>query len=167
MKDLMQLVNECKKELDEIDIEYRTVRNWTVNKRAKCRWGLCKKISEGVFDISISEKLLADEVDDIAAKNTIIHELLHTVKGSKGHKALWKAMADRVNRYYPQYRIKRCTSNEEKGIEIEHTPTAYKYKIRCKECGAISYRRRKSNVVQNIEKYRCGKCRGPLEVTQL
>ena len=49
MKDLMKLAAECKEELDAIDIPYRTVRNWIVNSRAQCRWGLCKYVSSMTF----------------------------------------------------------------------------------------------------------------------
>lgn len=86
MKDLEKLVEECKKDLDEIGIPYRTVRNWLINTRAKCRWGQCRRVSTDIFDISISHRLLQDDVLDVAAKTTIIHELLHTVDGCSGHK---------------------------------------------------------------------------------
>ena len=72
MKDLLKLVRECKEELDAIGIEYRTVRNWMVNTRSKRRWGQCKLVSSDVFDINISARLLADQVSDTAAKDTIM-----------------------------------------------------------------------------------------------
>ena len=68
MKDLEKLVEECKKDLDEIGIPYRTVRNWLINTRAKCRWGQCRRVSTDIFDISISHRLLQDDVLDVAAK---------------------------------------------------------------------------------------------------
>lgn len=117
MKDLWKLVRECKEELDALGIEYRTVRNWTVNTRSQRRWGQCKVVSSDVFDINISVRLLADQVSDTAAKDTIIHELLHTVEGCLKHTGKWKALAEKVNRAYPQYHIKRATTEEEKGFE--------------------------------------------------
>ena len=125
MKDLLKLVRECKEELDAIGIEYRTVRNWTVNTRSKRRWGQCKVVSSDVFDINISVRLLADQVSDTAAKDTIIHELLHTVEGCLKHTGKWKALAEKVNRAYPQYHIKRATTEEEKGFEKTARTVSY------------------------------------------
>lgn len=170
MKDLMKLAAECKDELDTIDIPYRTVRNWIVNTRAQCRWGLCKYVSEGVYDIQISARLLKDDVPDISAKNTIIHELLHTVKGGNGHKGKWKVYAAQVNRAYPQYNIKRTTSSEEKGVpEIKRKSRSYqwKYEIKCTKCGGSVYRKKATSVVLHPERYRCMKCNAMLEVFEI
>lgn len=170
MKDLMKLVAECKDELDAIGIPYRTVRNWIVNTRAQCRWGLCRFVSEGVCDIQISARLLKDDVPDISTKDTIIHELLHTVKGGHTHKGKWKAYAEQVNQAYPQYTIKRTTSYEEKGVQkTDRTPRHYdvKYEIRCTRCGGSIYRKKVSKVILRPEKFRCGKCNGKLEVIEI
>ncbi len=170
MKDLMKLAAECKAELDAIGIPCRTVRNWIVNTRAQCRWGLCKCVSDGVYEIQISDRLLKDDVPDISAKNTIIHELLHTVKGGNGHKGKWKVYAAQVNRAYPQYNIKRTTSYEEKGVQkSKRAPQYYdvKYEIRCTRCGGSVYRRKASKVVLHPEKYRCVKCNAKLEVIEI
>ena len=75
MKDLHKLVAECQADLASIDISYGRVKTWVINCRAKARWGLCKKRSDGYFEIEISGALLDDNVSDVAAKNTIIHEL--------------------------------------------------------------------------------------------
>lgn len=75
MKDLIILVDICKTDLDGLGIKYGKVCNWTVNTRAKCRWGLCKKVGFGLFDISIAEALLADDIDEQKANNTIVHKL--------------------------------------------------------------------------------------------
>ena len=73
MKDLMNLVAICKADLDSLRIPYGKVSNWTVNTRAKCRLGQCRKITAGLFDINISEALLKDDVDDQITLNTIMH----------------------------------------------------------------------------------------------
>lgn len=164
MKDLEKLVEECKKELDAIGIPYRTVQNWTVNTRAKRRWGQCKKVSADVFDINISQRLLQDEVSDTAAKNTIIHELLHTVEGCYGHKVKWKLLAGKVNHAYPQYNIKRTTTSEEKGVEESERTYQKNYKVVCSGCGRYWYRQKASKLIQHPENYRCAKCGGKLNV---
>lgn len=162
MKDLKKLTMECRSELESIGIKCGTVRNITVNTRAKKRWGCCTTVSKGVFDISISEKLLQDDVDDKAAKDTIIHELLHTVKGCKGHKGKWVMLAKTVNERLG-YDIKRTTSGKEKGIEEEAPPMKIKYILICENCGAEIRRQKASSVVMHPERYRCAKCRGRLK----
>ena len=60
MKNLMSLVAICKADLDSLGIKYGRVSNWTINTRAKCRLGQCRKIAGDLFDISISSMLLVD-----------------------------------------------------------------------------------------------------------
>lgn len=161
MKDLMKIAKECMAELDALGIQYGTVRNWTVNKRAKCRWGLCKRIEPGVFDISISWRLLEDSTDGSGAKDTAMHELLHTCPGCYGHKGRWKELADKVNAAYPHYHIKRTSGSWEKGVKhLDYTPREYtvKYRFECVWCGATFERKKESKLVKHPEKFRCGNC---------
>lgn len=160
MKDLMKLVKECEEELKPLGIKLGTVTEWSINTRAKRRWGQCKRISEGVFTINISERLLHENIDDVKTKETIIHELLHTVPDSYGHKGQWKILAQKVSKELPHYTIKRTTSSKEKGIEEEPEKRAANYKLVCKKCGAVLTRTRKSRVVKYPDKYRCKKCGG-------
>ena len=160
MKNLTRLANECMEKLDAIGIEYAEDINWEVNTRAKKRWGLCTRHSDGTCTISISSRLLADNVTDDGAINTIIHELLHTCRNGHGHGAGWKSLADKVNRAYG-INIKRCSSAEEKGVEsLESVPKAIKYQFECKECGKIYSRVKASNFTKNWQNYRCGCCGG-------
>ena len=92
MKDLKTLAAECEAELRSLNIQPGEINSWIVNTRAKNRWGQCKRYLPGLFDISISARLLQDSVSDQAAKNTIMHELLHTVKGCYGHRGKWKVL---------------------------------------------------------------------------
>lgn len=174
MKDLRALAVSCEAELRAVGIRCGTIRRLSVNTRAKSRWGQCRMVSEGVFDIEISARLLQDEVDDIAAKTTMIHELLHTVEGCRGHKGKWKELAELVGRAYPQYQIKRTSSCEEKGVLQENRPSGgrtqdqarktrqARYRITCTGCGARTYRQRASKLIQRPEEFRCGKCGGKL-----
>lgn len=160
MKNLISLANKCMAQLDEIGIEYAQSIRWEVNTRAKKRWGLCEKHPNGVYTISISYRLLADDVADDGAINTIIHELLHTVKGCMNHKEAWKREAEKVNRAYG-YNITRCSSAEEKGVEpIENTPQVIKHQFKCKDCGQIINRLRESDFTKHYKDYRCGCCNG-------
>ena len=163
MKDLEKLINICQSALDSLGIKYSKNVIWSVNTRAKSRWGLCKKTGLNKFEISIAVCLLNDNVDDQMAKNTIVHELLHTVSGCMGHKGKWKLLADYVNQKLPQYSIKRVTNFEEKGMESPKKEVTYRYILRCKNCGVEIGRQRMSKGIKNYKNYRCSKCRGELE----
>ncbi len=182
MKDLKGLADQCRAELEAVGIRCGKVRSWSVNRRAKSRWGQCRQVAEGVFDIEISERLLSDEVEETAAKTTIIHELLHTVEGCMGHRGKWKLLAELVGRAYPWYQIKRTSSCEEKGIpqegpsgqrssaeqedpfRQEAAKRQARYRITCMGCGVQVYRQRASRLIRSPEDFRCGRCGGRLRV---
>lgn len=149
MKDIRKLGSQCMADLASINIPYGKVRLWGVNCRAKARWGLCKKRPDGCCEIEIAEALLQDDVSDIAVKNTIIHELLHTCPGCFKHTGRWKQYADRVNRYLPQYNIKRTTSAEEKGVAVRRKEPVYRYILKCCDCG-YEIKRQKQTVVISL-----------------
>ena len=159
MKDLEKLVAECKADLDSIGIRYGCVVRWEINTRAKRRWGQCEKLLGGFYAISISARLLQDDVNDMAVKNTILHELLHTVKGCHGHTGLWANLAAKVNRCLPQYTIQRRTDAEEKSVERADP----RYVLKCTGCGKEYGRYRMTDFVRCPRSYRCGDCGGDFE----
>ena len=161
MKDLRKLAGECQSDLLSVNIHIGKVRNWSVNTRAKARWGLCTRVSKGLFDIQISAALLQDDVDDNAAKDTIVHELLHTIPGCFKHTGKWKQYAETVNFLLPQYRIKARSSYEDKGLEDTRPEPEYRYILKCLQCGMEIKRQKKSAAVEHPERYRC-KCGGKL-----
>ena len=163
MKNIEYLKKElevCKQMAVESNIKIGKIADIKINTRAKKRWGQCKRTPNGAYIISISNRLLADNVADDGAINTIIHELLHSVKGCMNHGENWKREAKKVNRAYG-INIKRGASAEEKGVEeIEETPKAIKYQFECKECGKVYSRVKASNFTKNWQNYRCGCCGG-------
>lgn len=161
MKDLMKLVGESQRDLASLNIRTSNVRNWSVNTRAKARWGYCVKVSKGLFDIQIAAALLQDDVDDQAVKDTIVHELLHTISGCFKHTGKWKQYANTINRLLPQYKIKRGSSYEEKGLEDLRPKPQCRYILKCLRCGSEIGRQRMSAAVEHPEHYRC-KCGGRL-----
>ena len=165
MKNLNKLYHDCLWDIHSLGINTGKINSITINTRAKKRWGLTKMNPDGSFDININASLLRDDLDDMAAKNTIAHEILHTVKGCFDHKALWQSYADKVNRAYG-YNIKRCTAASEKGLESvgRVRNENYKYTLTCVDCGSKSYFKRASKAVQHPEWYRCGRCNGKLRV---
>ena len=168
MKNLDRLVAECKADIESLGIELGNIISVTVNTRAKRRWGQCCGSPRG-YRITISDRLLKDDVDDMATKNTIAHELLHTICGGNGHTGEWKKAAEKLNRAYG-YNIKRCTSSEEKGVENVVSAVKRngpKYIIRCENCGLEFKYYKKSKMITNfidrpdyVRKYcRCSKCK--------
>ena len=170
MKDLMKYVGEVERDLDSIGVRYRAVRRWTVNTRAKKRWGACRALGGGEFEISISARLLADDASDQALRDTIAHELLHTVEGCVGHRGKWKALAEKVTRELPGYSISRLTSAEAKGFHAEQTDEVsapkYRYALVCERCGQVIRRQKASKVIRSPWRYRCAKCGGKFRRTE-
>ncbi len=160
MRDLMTYATICMKELDAIGIRYGKILRWEVNTRAKSRWGQCRTVPGG-FTININADLLDENNNEEGLKNTIIHELLHSVKGCHGHGANWKRCAALVNRTYG-YNIKRCNSAEEKGVHRDNELIA-KYILECTLCHKKIYKQRMTDSVRNPQCYIHGKCGGSLK----
>ncbi len=158
MKDLQKFVAECETELKSIGIKQGKVSKWVINTTATTWYGQCKKLADGTFQISIVQALLYDDASDQALKNTIMHELLHTVEGSMKHTGRWKLNAESVNKRLPQYKISRLNSYK----PSEAATKTYKYGVRCTVCGKVYYRNKMSNLIKQPERYFCGICRGRL-----
>lgn len=162
MKNLYEVASICMYELESIGIKYGKIMNFTVNYRATTRWGQCRRKNNGYY-INISEKLLQDNAPLEALKDTIIHELLHTCEGCMNHGEKWKKYAEKVNKTYG-YNIKRCSSAEEKGLDVENIRAEKeqraKHKFTCCGCGQTILRQRESNFTKYYENYTCGKCGG-------
>lgn len=164
MRNLEKVYNECLKELDSIGIPYGKISDICINNRITARWGQCKKNDDGTFSIEI-RAILVDETraDEFWLKNTIIHEILHTINGCFNHGCTWKGWASFVNDQYG-YNISRVTSAEEMGIEDDDPRLVLKYGIKCKKCGKEYLRARKTKIITNYTHYRCGVCGGKLKL---
>lgn len=163
MKNIQALFNECMKEAQAIGIEPGRILLVKVNTRFTAVWGRCSYINPKTrtYKIELNKLLLEDSTTNQAAKNTIMHEILHSCDDCMNHGDKWKALANKVNRAYPgYYNIKRTTSNEEKGIEA--TEKEYNYMLRCTKCGHLFGYYRISKAVKHPENYRC-RCGGKLE----
>ena len=158
MKDLLKLSAECMAQLNALGIDCGKV-TFTVNTRAKKRWGQCRVVGAGSYEISISERLLHDDVDDMAAKNTIMHELAHASDGCRsGHRGEWVRIVSEIMRAYPEYNIKRCTSLAEKGFDEAEEPVRrleYTYFYRCLGCGVEVKYKRASKFTRDPNSYYC------------
>lgn len=168
---LINLGEQCIAELEQIGIHCGCVRNWSINSRAKRRWGQCKFLTYDThhelceYAIEISEWLLRDDTDIQGLKQTIMHELLHTCDGCMNHGKTWKCLADKVNRNLG-YNISRLTSCEGVGISNQavcERDTDHRYKVECIRCHRAWYKDRACKLTKYPSYYRC-KCGGNLKV---
>lgn len=165
MHNIYALLRECKKECEEVGIYLGTIANIDVNYRAQKRWGHCRYEScEDAYYIDISYKLVDDSTPVKTLKETILHELCHTVEDGMCHTGEWKRAIDLLNRRYG-YNIKRTNSYADKGVDVEKFPPKKKsinYVVECQKCGMQVCRTRMSRVIEHPDRYRCGYCNGNL-----
>ncbi len=181
---LNQLYLECIEELKNIGINFANKEiDIKLSNRAQKRYGCCKpeipnekykKITRKGFryiikyenyqkyTVEISPWVL--ELNEDIIKNTIIHELIHCLPYCTNHGKEFKQYAEIINEKLG-YNITRTGNKQEdyqKSNLIYEEDKDYKYIIKCKECGQTFYRKRLN---KNFTKhYRCGKCKGKLEV---
>lgn len=159
MRSLSNYAKICMEELDSIGIEYGNIVEFIANGRMKRKWGQCKLVPGG-YSIYINASLLDEKNSEEGLKNTIIHEILHTCEGCMNHGQMWKQLAEKVNKAYG-YNIKRCSSADEKGVQVETLPKA-KYTVICDCCGHVYIRTRMSKLIAHPERFACGRCGGNL-----
>lgn len=160
MKDFKTLQSICINEVKNAGIQPGNIVSWSINRRAKKRWGLCTKHKDGTCEIQIAEALLEDErISEQACKETMIHEILHSCDGCMGHTGLWRKYASMMNDMYG-YNIKRTTSGSEKGVE-DYAPTrqlAYRYCFKCRRCGQIIWKKKACKFTKYHRNYTCLLC---------
>lgn len=189
---LIKLYEECIKELQSIKLDI--INNELLGeidiklaKRNSKRYGCCKqedpdkryyhiskigrrKIKQyDVFKkhhIEISKWVL--DLDDSIIKNTIMHEIIHCFPYCNNHGKEFKRYASYINENL-EYNITRLGNKEEdfkkSNLEYKESINNYKYKIICNKCGQIIYRQRFKE--EMINKYRCGKCGGSLNIQSI
>ena len=97
-ENIKRLITDCLQELAAMDIPVATSIFFREAK-GQTYYGTCyrgrrtKRYADYDFVISVNRYLTTDK----AFKETIIHELLHTIDVKSGHKGTWKAYADYVN----------------------------------------------------------------------
>lgn len=154
MRDLFEYAVRCMEYLDDIGIEYGNVLDFSVNTRAKTRWGQCRLVPGG-YTININADLLDERNSEEGLMNTILHELLHTCKGCMNHGKNWKYLARKVYLSYG-YDIQRTDSADDKGVVVRSAPV--KHKFVCEKCGQVITRQRESHFTRNYKLYTCACC---------
>lgn len=169
MKDLQKYAKECINDMKALGIEVPKIQSFTVNTRAKSRFGQCQRLS-GLFYININSDLLTDECPVEALKETLYHEIIHTLPKCFNHGAEFKRYAKMVNNAYG-VNVSRCSTNEEKyGVEyakkIEARAIANRiekrYQLYCPNCCKIVADKRGQRAPKwyaHSERFSCGHCK--------
>ena len=163
--ELRKVFSDVIQELEPIFPEVKNIKYQVVfNTRAIKRYGQCKRINDKSFEININKTFT--EVCDIKdVKNTIVHEILHSLPNGMTHKGAWARYANQVNHMLPHYHITRTNSYE--GY-AEAKPEA-KYIMYCPDCGREWKRYKKTEMISNILKgnsrgYHCPDCKTLVKV---
>lgn len=123
--------------------------------------GKCKK-QDGRYTIYLSRHALKDQEQ---IRNTLAHELIHTLYGCMNHGKKFHYYAAIIQKKLGIHIDSRASKSEAEnsGIKEAYRENA-RYKIVCNDCGAIIYRQKRSSLIVNPSRYRCGKCGGKLIV---
>lgn len=171
MKDLNRLYHECEEELRRINMDFsdKIVRVST-NGRLRTTLGVCNRsrmLGMFTFTIDINPVLLVDNVDDMEAKDTIIHEILHTCPGCFDHGYEWKSRADRVNRMLGYHVSRTANRADLEAANVKVKREEFKYALECVECGTQYKYKRWGKALETPSRYRCGKCYADLKAVCL
>ena len=170
---LNNLLKEERERAISLGLELDTVDSKVSIDRSHSHYACCKYLSGEPYKyrIFISRYYLNAPIEEI--RTVIMHEVLHTIKGSRGHDALWKNAAIMVRKHYnyvagdyhlcdkPYSRDRRNLEHTqlEKAPKQQKNTNSYKYELQCVKCGYIFKYKRLSKVVRNCEnRYhtRCG-----------
>lgn len=122
-------------------------------------FGRCRHEKDtGRFTITLNKAMLKS--DEHYIRETLAHEVLHTVEGCFNHSPLWKRYA-RYTASQLGYNITTTSTAAEKGIPDESI-IKVNYILKCTACGRENKFQRLSKAVKNPENYRCN-CGGKLE----
>lgn len=149
---LERLVAACRDELEALGFTVGRVLSVSVNRRAKTLFGRCRRDAGGGYHIEIMA-YLNNHRTVAEIRQTVMHELLHTLPGCGNHGAGFQAAARRVNEALG-YSIS-STSKLSKAVQ-ERIP--FNYVLLCGVCGAElkRYHRKPRLTVRHYHKT-CGK----------
>lgn len=165
MKDLNRLYALVKMEALNAGIPISNhIMRCTVNTRLRKAMGRCKRKTNllGVcYEIEVAGCMLADNVDEMEIRDTIMHELIHTCPRCFDHGYYFHHYAEIVNRKYGYHVDTYVDTEQVKAAGVIIKEESYKYILKCKVCGREFKRKRMSDAVQNPAMYHCP-CGGSL-----
>lgn len=129
-----------------------------VNRRVTSRRGCMKYVGPDTVSIEISGYML--KYPDKEVVTTMVHELLHCFRDSRGHKGNWKWRAN-ILKESTGLNIVRCRSIEAEEPVIKTAKPVIK--CRCKNCGYIIERTSNCKFTRHPERYTHRHCGGSFE----
>ena len=140
--------------------------SFNINSRLKRTLGRCSKqaIKTGdqeQFFIDINSYVI--QTHNVALlRDVVAHELIHTIPGCYNHGSTFQDAAKKLNGSFPDlYNVQVKINLADYGLEA---PKTNHYEIVCQDCHHTMYRERMSKTLRHIDRYRCPKCHGLLEV---
>lgn len=160
--DEMDIFNEIQEDVNLLaalghDYMKKYIYKVVINKRKGTkRLGCCKRLSQGVYEIQITEKYLRN-LDSKEIHNTIMHEVIHSARSCMNHGPDWVFLANKVNANYEFTPIQRL-SNDPTALQL--VKESAKYFLFCPNCGKEYHWQRRPKYWKEFTsgKGKCGRC---------
>lgn len=130
-----------------------------VNNRVNSRHGCMRHIKSDTVEVEISGYMLG--FPEVEILTTMVHELLHCFRDSRGHKGNWKWRAN-IIKESTGLNITRCRDIEAEN-ELTQTNIRPVTKCRCKRCGYIIERTSNCKFTRHPERFTHRGCGGSFE----
>lgn len=78
-------------------------------------WGVCRKLPDNTFQIELNDMLFENYASDASIKDTLLHEMCHTLPNSDGHDTEWQKAVNKLNTMFG-YNIQSANDAESKGM---------------------------------------------------
>ena len=148
----MELCLEKVKKIGLITENERTIGNYqfSFNSRSRQTLGRCTTISvNSMYRITLNSLYTQyGEIEKI--KETIMHEVLHSLPGGHGHKGKWAYYANMVNVKYPEYKIARTSHSESYNKALKDFKPA-NYSVSCPKCHTEWQFARETYVIKGLK----------------
>ena len=149
-QDFQSDFNYCYKQLVAIFPEinknkYNLIFNYTALKRL----GQCSYKGPNKYEIQLNYHF-AQICDVSAVRNTIMHELLHSLKDCMKHTGRWKIAANKINHEYNYHISRTSLYSDYHDFRLDAKPKTKKYRIQCQDCGRISEYYKCSKIVKEL-----------------
>ncbi len=129
LDDIKKMVEVCREELGALGLQTGEIASVSFNSRAKTLFGRCRRERSGVYHIEIMTYLNRHRsLDDI--RQTIMHEVIHTLPGCGNHGEAFQKTARLVNETLG-YRISTTSKLSKEAKEA----VAFNYVLKCSHCG--------------------------------
>lgn len=118
------------------------------------------------YEIYLNPNCLKFEEDAIKIiKETLAHELCHTMPDCMNHGSQFRKNGDLIYRKLGYFIDEKADLDATKYFN-SFLPD-HPYMVQCEKCGGKRYQDRLSDIIKNPAKYQCGRCRGDLNSYKL